>query len=389
MAEQRPFLHVELGDFAKIDDVTGDFETRFIWDVLEATKVSAVSPGPRELTLWNTFEQLRAKGTIPVVSSNLTIKRGGSENQVGLPYLVIPVNGVKVAILALMGGAEVAGVRAPEGVEFGFKDPFEVAAALVPKLKQQADLVVLMSQMSTADTDRLLQAVPGIGVALYGQRAGWEQTARKKGSTICQETGTRGQYSGELVVIVDPQGQIVDYGSQNATLDKEVPEDQDILKQVNETTEKCKAMRDDVRKAREAEQQKKTTTGERYLGGENCRRCHSEQYRSWQATPHARAFASLDREVPGKPKAEGCVSCHATGYGTGGFQPDPSRPDLRPAPSAATDLANVQCEACHQQGTMHVRTGNATVAESVCRGCHTPEWSPGFAYATALEAVKH
>ena len=380
---------MELGDFAKIDDVTGDFETRFIWDVLEETKVSAVSPGPRELTMWSTFEQLRAKRTIPVISTNLTVKQGGSETPVGLPYLIIPVNGVKVAIFALMGGAELAAVRAPEGIEFGFKDPFEVAAALVPKLHKEADLVVLMSQMSTADTDRLLQAVPGIGVALYGQRAGWEQIARKKGETICQETGTRGQYSGELVVIIDPAGHVVDFGSQNVTLDKEVPENPDILKQVNDANEKTKVMREDVRKAREAEQQKKTTTGERYLGDENCRRCHSEQYRSWQATPHARAFASLDRPLPGKPKAEACVSCHATGYGAGGFQPDLSRPDLRPAQTTGADLANVQCEACHKQGTLHLRTGNVEVAEAVCRGCHTPEWSPGFDFATALQAVKH
>ena len=342
-----------MGDFAKIDDVTGDFETRFIWEILEKTKVSAVSPGPRELTLWSTFEQLRAKGTIPIISSNLTVKQGGSESPVGLPYLVVPTNGIKVAVLALMGGVEMAGVRAPEGIEFGFKDPFEVAATLVPKLTQEADLVVLMSQMSTADTDRLLQAVPGIGVALYGQRAGWQENARLKGSTICQETGMRGQYSGELVVIVDPAGQIVDYGSQNVTLDKAVPENPEVLKQVNETNDKCKVMREDVRKAREAEQQKKTTTGERYLGGENCRRCHSEQYRSWQATPHARAFASLDRPLAGKPKAEACVSCHVTGYGTGGFEPDPSRPDLRPTRAGTADLANVQCEACHGQGTLH------------------------------------
>ncbi len=386
---QRPFIHLELGDFAKIDDVTGDFETRFIWDILEKTKVTAISPGPRELTMWNTFEQLKARGTIPVVSSNLTVTRGGAETPVGLPYQIAQVNGIKVGLFALMGGAELAGVRAPDGVEFGFKDPFEVATALVPKLRQQADLVVLMSEMSTADTDRLLQAVPGIGVALYGQRAGWEAEARKKGETICQETGMRGQYAGELVVILDPDGRLVDFGSRNLALDKEVPEQADVLRLVNEVNEKTKTMRADVRKAREAEAAKKTTTGERYLGGENCQRCHGEQYRSWQATPHARAFATLDRPLPGKPKAEGCVSCHATGYGAGGFQPAPSSPDLHPAQAASIDFRNVQCEACHGQGTLHRRTGRVEVAEAVCRGCHTPEWSPGFDYAEAIQAVKH
>jgi hypothetical protein len=352
-------------------------------------QVSAVSPGPRELTMWNTFEQLRDRGTIPVVSTNLTLKRGGTERPVGAPYRILPVNGIRVAVLALMGGAELAGVRAPEGVEFGFQDPLEAAAALVPKLHREADVVVLMSQMSTSDTDRLLQAVPGIDIALYGQRAGWEQNARKKGETLCQETGTRGQYLGELIVIVDPTGHVVDYGSRNMELNKDVLEDLDILKAVNETNDKTKVIREDIRKAREADQQKKTTTGERYIGDENCRHCHGEQYRSWQATPHARAFASLDRPLPGKPKAEGCVSCHSTGYGQGGFQPDPSHPDFRATSAGVTDLANVQCEACHGKGTLHQRVGKVEVAEAVCRGCHSPEWSPGFDYATALEAVKH
>jgi hypothetical protein len=29
------------------------------------------------------------------------------------------------------------------------------------------------------------------------------------------------------------------------------------------------------------------------------------------------------------------------------------------------------------------------VPEAVCRGCHTPEWSPNFDYATWVERVKH
>jgi 2',3'-cyclic-nucleotide 2'-phosphodiesterase (5'-nucleotidase family) len=30
-ARAEPFLHLELGDFSKIDEDSGDFETRFIW----------------------------------------------------------------------------------------------------------------------------------------------------------------------------------------------------------------------------------------------------------------------------------------------------------------------------------------------------------------------
>lgn len=377
-----------MGDFAKIDETTGAFETAFIWDILEKLDVHAVSPGPRELTLWKTFSELKARGTIPVVQANLTVKEKGKESPVGEAFRVFPVNGVRVGVFSLMGGGEVAGIRPPEGIEFGFQDPFQLAAALVPRIREKADVVVLMSQMGTADTDRLIGTVPGIDVALYGQRPVWEENARLRGATLVNQTGARGQYSGELVVIVDPDGRIVDYGSRNRELAKGVAEKDEILKAVNDTEAAAKKMREDLRKAREAEAQKKMT-GERYLGGENCRTCHSREYEHWAASPHARAYASLSHPIPGKPFTAECVSCHSTGYDAGGFVPDASQPDFLPARADGPELSAVQCEACHGVGTHHTRTGKVEVAESVCRSCHTPEWSPGFDYRQALAAVRH
>ncbi len=366
--------------------MSGAYETTIAWEIFEKMSVHAVSPGPRELTLWKTFRELKGRGTIPVVNANITVKENGTEKPLGEPFRIFDVNGVKLAVFSLMGGSELASVRAPEGVEFGFRDPTETAAELVPRLAGQADVVVLMSQLSTADTDRLIQTVPGVDVALYGQRAGWDPNASLKGKTICSQTSTRGQYHGELVLIVNPDGEVVDHGSLNRPLESDVAEQQDVLRVVTETAETVKKMREDARKAREAEVQKKLT-GERYLGDENCRRCHTEQYRQWESSPHAHAFASLEKPLPGKPLEAACVSCHATGYGNGGFVPHSLNPAARP--QGQPDLAGVQCEACHGQGTMHQRTGKVEVAEAVCRGCHTPEWSPNFDYRQALALVRH
>lgn len=366
--------------------MSGAYESTISWDIFEKMGVDAMSPGPRELTLWKTFQELKDRGTIPVVNANITVKEGGAESPIGESWHLFTVNGVKLGVFSLMGGSELATVRAPEGVEFGFRDPTETAAELVPRIAGQADVVVLMSQLSTADTDRLIQAVPGIDVALYGQRALWQQNATVKGRTVCSETSTRGQYHGELVLIVGPDGDVVDHGSFNRALETDVAEKQEILRLVTETAETVKRMREDVRKARESEMQKKMT-GERYLGDENCRRCHGEQYRQWESSPHAQAFASLSRPLADKPLEAACVSCHSTGYGNGGFVPHSLNPAQRP--SGSPDLAGVQCEACHGQGTRHQRTGKVEVAEAVCRGCHTPEWSPKFDYAQALAAVRH
>jgi hypothetical protein len=349
-------------------------------------QVAAVAPGPRELGAWKTFSDLLAGGTIPVIASNVALKSAGSEKPIGLPFKVLQVNGIKVGLFSLMGGPEFASVRAPEGVEFAFHDPFQLAGQLVTELRKQADVVVLMSEMSPVDTDRLIQSIPGIDVALYGQKAGWEETAKKVGETIVNQTGTRGQYLGKLVVIVDPAGKVVDFGSQNAGLDTTFPEDPIVVKAAAEATTKANELRTEARKQRQGEFENKVT-GERYIGAETCKRCHEKEYQQWALSPHAKALASLEKPVTGKPRTPQCTGCHTTGFGQeGGYAPAQQASAGKLGPP---DLANVQCEACHGRGTEHTRTGKVSLTEAACRTCHNAEWSPKFDFQTALLAVKH
>jgi hypothetical protein len=271
-------------------------------------------------------------------------------------------------------------------VEFAFQDPFQLAASLVPVVRKQADVVVLMSEMSPSDTDRLIQTVPGIDVALYGQRPSYEETAKKTGTTIVNQTGTRGQYAGRLTLIIDPDGKITDFGSQNVGLDKAIPEDEAMTKAVTDATNKATQIRTDSRQQRQSEFETKLS-GDRFLGMDTCKRCHQKQYDQWAASPHALAFASLDKPVTGKPRTPQCTGCHVTGMGDpSGYKADPKPDQAQGRP----DLVNVQCESCHGKGTLHDRSGNhGQVAKATCLACHTQEWSPNFDYDKALLAVKH
>lgn len=372
-----PFLHVDLGNFASTEDAVADYKTRFIWQVMADAACAATTPGSRELTLWSTYKDLMASNTIPVVSSNLKLVEAGAEKPVGVPYLVVPVNGLKVALFALMGGDEYAAARPPEGVEFKFEDPFQVAAEMVPVLRKQADVVVLMSEMQTGDTDRLIQTVPGIDVALYGNRAPWVEDAVKNGTTIVQQTGIRGQYKGELVLIVDPEGKILDFGSRNAAMDKAFPESDEVAKAVAATDEKVKQIQAESREKRQGEFENKIS-GERFLGPENCKRCHEDQYKNWSQTPHAHAFATLEKDK--KHDDPNCVKCHVTGG---------EDPDGYAANRTTPDLRNVGCEVCHGKGTEHDRSTPLAITEAMCRTCHQGEFEKGFNFAAALPLVSH
>ena len=308
-------------------------------------------------------------------------------NANGATRKVFDVNGVKVGVFALMGGSEFAGVRAPEGVEFEFQDPFQTAAEVVPGLQNEADIVVLLSQMQSGDTDRVVESVPGIDVALYGQRPTWQAMAEKTGATIVNRTGSRGQYMGQLVLIVDPEGSVTDWGSRNAALDDKIVEDEEVARLASEAEAKAKQMRLDARQQRQADFERRLS-GERYLGAETCKRCHEAQYKQWSESPHAHAFAAHEHPPEGKALTPECVGCHVTGYGDPAGVRSDSR-TLTERPTTKPDLADVQCEACHFRGSEHVRTGQVTISEATCRSCHTDAWSPDFDFEKALVAVRH
>jgi len=378
IAKGTPFLHLDLGNFASTDQGVADFKTRALWEAMERLSVTATTPGSRELNEWPTYRELMQKGTIAVVSSNLVMKDGETRTPIGVRTKVVEINGVKVGLFGLIGGDEFAIARPPVGVEFEFLDPFQVAAQVVPELLAQSEIVVLMSSMSSDDTKRLVETVPGIDVALLGKQPQWIEDAKLAGHTITNETGIRGQYLGHLMLIVDPAGEIVDYGSLNVTLDKAVPESEEMKAIVTEAEEKAKQMQQELRDKKQS-QLHDESTHEKYLGAQNCKRCHEAQYTQWDSTPHARAWATLQKDNSQANPA--CVGCHVTGFDEpGGFVAEAS---------GQAELTNVQCEACHGRGTEHDRTRNQVWSPGACTTCHSGEFGKDFDFATALELVKH
>jgi len=138
--------------------------------------------------------------------------------------------------------------------------------------------------------------------------------------------------------------------------------------------------------------------GASYVGTGKCKMCHVKEYKSWQATAHAKALetlrtasaekvaeqaAKLGVKVSGAAdQAKECLSCHVAGHGQpGGF---PAADSLKTA-----SLSGVTCENCHGPGSKHVAAAkeakkaaiNASLGESLCRDCHTPVMSPKFDFA--------
>ena len=115
------------------------------------------------------------------------------------------------------------------------------------------------------------------------------------------------------------------------------------------------------------------------------------------ASPHARAFASLERA--GKAGEADCLRCHTTGFGRAGGLAEG-------APAAShPDLARVGCESCHGPGAAHVAPGarrrgsilalrdkcESCVILQICGSCHDDANDPGFAFEVRekIERQRH
>jgi len=115
-------------------------------------------------------------------------------------------------------------------------------------------------------------------------------------------------------------------------------------------------------------------------GNEFCGVCHESEAGTWELTNHATAFDTLVRH--GSERDGECVGCHVVGFEQpGGYALDGTNPHLE----------DVGCEACHGRGGPHLSPEYVSKDsyESVCVGCHNPEHSLGFEYASFLPRVSH
>ncbi|MCA9729204.1 MAG: multiheme c-type cytochrome [Candidatus Eisenbacteria bacterium] len=375
----RRFVHLDLGNFMSTQDYVKDLRNRFLWDEMGRMGVDATTPGQRELSEWDLYTQLMAEGKVPVVSSNLTVETDGKTMPLGHRKLVLDKDGIRVGLFGLISGTNFASSKLPIDVKIGFEDPLDVARTLVPELRKESDVVVLMSELAPNETEHLVEEVPGIDVALQGDRALYLKEANRIGATLINQSGSRGQYLGSVTLVLDPDGHILDWGTQNDDLDKDWPEEPQAQARVGELEDQCaRILADERERAQQAVQTARSS--DRYLGAETCARCHAAEYAQWRESPHAHAFETL-QDPHGMQVTDECVSCHVTGY---------DQPNGYVAESATPDLRGVQCEACHGRGSDHARRGGTRkLGAQACTGCHTGEFGKDFDFARAVELVKH
>ncbi len=156
---------VDVGDY--MDGTAFSIEYRGEADVaaMNALGYTISTHGNHEFN--NTRAQwlkLAQMAKFPVVCANVV--DSGTKQPLLKPFEILNVEGARVAVFGLVTESTRGYPATREGVEI--LDAIPVARQLVPQLREQADVVVLLSHLGIAADQRLAREVPGIDVIVGG-----------------------------------------------------------------------------------------------------------------------------------------------------------------------------------------------------------------------------
>jgi 2',3'-cyclic-nucleotide 2'-phosphodiesterase (5'-nucleotidase family) len=323
---------------------------------------------------------------LALVSANVYDEETG-EHAVA-PYIIVKRAGVKLGITGVLRSNSETIKGNPNNGSPSLKvaDPAESLRGLLPRLREEADFVVLLSSMGLDPAKDLVGEVEGIDFLVVGNHRSYSGEAYEVGTTVFLQPGQRGQQMSDYRLKFDENGNYSGYTGKSIVLGEKMPSDASIallLKEhkldIEAARKKQTAERLDAA-AKEQKEQRAQEYEETCLGVDaSCKRCHSQEYDQWLTTAHGKAFQTLERDHQSLNPA--CLKCHTTCY-----------LDLPDDGSVAVQgfLRGVQCEACHGVGAEHARDGSyGAVSVATCLPCHDERNSPDFDFATYLSQVTH
>ncbi len=197
------------------------------------------------------LEKNQSAISFPFIASNL--KYNGSSPSWARKYIIKDVGGIKMAVLGIVDPDKLPDFLTQEQKkQLQATPPAEALNKLVPEVKKQADLVILLSQLSTSEMLSLFKSVKGIDVSITAGCREFLAKSAESGKmhspgcgssdanhdTDINETpsegpvllysGPKGMALGRLTVMLDSNGKMLISKSKPITLDRSFADDQEM-----------------------------------------------------------------------------------------------------------------------------------------------------------------
>ena len=194
----RPSLLLAAGDMIQGDNWANLFQGASVIELMNAMGFDAMVVGNHEFDFGREVLQERVRqAAFPVLGANV---QGLPDLK---PYVVRKVGAVRVAILGVVT-PDTAQATHPKNVAgLSFTPPATVVREYLPRLRQEADLVVVLSHLGYAADRQLAQEVPGIDIIVGGHsHTRLDRPVRVNGTWIVQAF-EHGRFLGVLDVTVE------------------------------------------------------------------------------------------------------------------------------------------------------------------------------------------
>ena len=227
-------LLADTGNFSDNPTPAGDMKTRALLEGMTRLGYQVANVGERDLTAGYDALMERISGLpLKLVSSNLV--RQDSKEPVFTPFTVIKVSGgkgrkdIKVGVLGVVRFNPVYQKAGPTGTNIVIVPPTEALQKLVPEVRKQADVVVVLAALHKDDARAIAMAVPGIDFVLgafANMISGTEDEV--VGATHLLYVGNQGKYVGESRVSIN-DGKVASVSNYMHMLTARYPDDQATL----------------------------------------------------------------------------------------------------------------------------------------------------------------
>ncbi len=188
----------------------------------------------------NFLKELEKKFKLQFLSGNIYYENG---KEFALPFVVKtlsatgtekpPFKKLKVAMLGLCDQRDRLLHRMADEQQLKSVDPVAIAKEIAPKLRKQADLVILVYSGKYKSVEAILRDVKGIDIVVMGGE--YYSANRYAGSdAIVVSTPSLGKYFGRLVVTLDNNKKIISNEKMSIPLELEVKEDSKFVKLIND-----------------------------------------------------------------------------------------------------------------------------------------------------------
>lgn len=331
------------------------------------------------------------------VSANVALR--GFEDVVP-KFRVINSGGQKIAVTAVIGAKAWQKVN---NNDLTYRPAEEALAEIVPKMQQQAGLLVLLSHGTPDETKALGAMFPQFKIVVTAGGADEPPAEPKKmepTDTWLVEVGHKGMYVAAIGVYEGHEAPTLRY--RRVALDKQFP----ASPQMHDLLVAYQGQLKDRGLGGLGLKPEAHPSGRAFIGSKACADCHTKAYEVWRQTPHAHATQTLTDLDPPRQFDPECLSCHVTGWEPQKFFPYATgflSSDKTPL------LAGNGCENCHGPGSVHVAVelGEMQVspqeqtalreqmrlplemAEARCAMCHDLDNSPEFDFASYWKKVAH